>query len=147
MKLKLTRPSKRRAKRVGTTFGAIGTFLGGLPVTVRPGKPDRNKLLRILIPASILGAVVAGIAQRRRARAAVETWSSEEGSPADAGFDPTTGGSGNSTGTESAEAGTQTERRKDEVEGKAGSEGVTETARGAAGETPASSEAGGSEAS
>jgi hypothetical protein len=145
MKLKPTRPSKRRAKRVGKTFGAIGTFLGALPVTVRPGSPDRSKILRALIPAALLGARAAGIAQRRRARASLETWSSEEGG-GDAGFDPTTGGVGNSTGTESVESDTETERRKHEAEGS-GSEGVTETARGAAGETPASSEAGGSEAS
>src|SRR3954468_17855045 len=102
MKLKPTRPSKRRAKRVGKTFGAIGTFLGALPVTVRPGSPDRSKILRALIPAALLGARPAGTAQRRRARASLETWSSEEGG-ADAGFDPTTGGVGNSTGTESVE--------------------------------------------
>src|SRR3954451_24492948 len=139
MKLKLTRPSKRRAKRVGKTLGAIGTFLGGLPVTIRPGTPDRSKLLRILIPASVLGAVAAGIAQRRRARASLETWSSEEGSPPHAGFDPTTGAAGTSTGTESVESteatagATETERRKGEVEGSGG-ESVTETARNAAGE-------------
>jgi hypothetical protein len=145
MKLKLTRPSKRRAKRVGKTLGAIGTFLGGLPVTVRLGTPDRSKLLRILIPLSVLGAVAAGIAQRRRARASLETWASEEGSPPDAGFDPTTGAAGDSTGTESVEAGTETERRKDEVEGTSDTESVTETPRNAAGETPASAEAGGNE--
>ena len=141
MKLKATTPSKRRAKRVGKTFGAIGTFLGALPVTVRPGKPDRSKLLRVLIPAALLGALAAGIAQRRRARASLETWSSET-TATDSGFDPTAGASGASTGTESAEASTQTELRKDEAAGSSG-EGVTETARGAAGETPASSEAGG----
>ena len=150
MKLKATPPSKRRAKRVGKTFGAIGTFLGALPVTVRPGKPDRSKLLRskllrVLVPAALLGALAAGIAQRRRARASLETWSSET-TGTDSGFDPTAGASGASTGTESSEASTQTELRKDEAAGSSG-EGVTETARGAAGETPASSEAGGSETS
>ena len=90
MKLKATTPSKRRAKRVGKMSRAVGTFLGALPVTVRPGKPDRSKILRILIPAALLGALAAGIAQRRRARASLETWSSET-SGADSGFDPTRG--------------------------------------------------------
>lgn len=149
MKLKPRRPSARRARRFSKAFAVLGAVIGALPVTVRPGSRDRSKALRILIPASILGALAAGIAQRRRARASVETWeSAEPGDPghgADSGFDPTTGGSGNSTGTESA--GTETGRRKGEVEGTDGSaEGATETPRAAGAETTTSAEAGSNEA-
>jgi hypothetical protein len=133
MKLTLRTPSRRRAKGFGKALQAVGNVVGALSLTVRPGKKDRPKLLRFLIPASVLGALAAGIAQRRRARASLETWTAPSSPPQPPTTDVTA---------------TETERRKVEAEGGMPStEAVAETARGAGGETTASAEAASGESS
>jgi hypothetical protein len=130
MRLKIIKPSRRRAKALGTALGALGTAFGALPVTIRPKRRKGVPAVKIAVPITVAAALIAAVSRRRRAAAEYANA-------------PGTGGaerwSASVAPAESVEPTMETEREKDrETIGDANAE----TAHPAAGETPAATEAG-----
>jgi hypothetical protein len=127
MKLKLRSPSRRRANAFGSVGAVVGTTIGALPVTARPGKPERSTAVKFAVPAVLVAVVAIVVSRRRRTtEPAPESWAT----PAPPAPAP-----------EQKATETQTERDKAEATGEdhAGRNGAGVT--GGA-ETTASAEAG-----
>lgn len=134
MRLKIIKPSRRRAKALGTALGALGTAFGALPVTIRPKRRKGVPTVKIAVPITVAAALIAAVSRRRRAAAEYANA-------------PGTGGaerwSASVAPAESVEPTMETEREKDRETGaETIGDANAETAHPAAGETPAATEAG-----